>query len=254
MTMMYKNGIDYFNGLGLVNDAFTPEEKERICGFYEKSRMRDYGIYPINKSAFDDMQKWSREFLPDVCLLWTNDHSNYAGVYLAGPLRGKVCIIDHEEEMYAPVFRSIKTFIAAILSHQLNDLHNQSILKSKGLDYPALNASPAEKEADLAIARALIKALDDVPETDYYQSGMAVCYLMPDTHLDLLKPFLYQDNMWVQEVACGVLAIHQYAPAEAWLKEISQTGKGNALLAAEQALRYMKKASFLKGAAPVAGE
>ena len=36
--MMYKNGIDYFNSLGLVNDAFTPEEKEQICGFYEKSR------------------------------------------------------------------------------------------------------------------------------------------------------------------------------------------------------------------------
>ena len=237
---MYQNGIDYYDSLGLDSYGFTDEEKAQICGFYDLCSAGDYGVYPISREELEEMKDWSAEFLPEVCLLWSNRNSNYAGVYLSGPLKGKVCIIDHEEEMYVPLYRSIQSFTAAVASRQLTDLYNEDPLKAVPKDYPSLNAGQAEKESDLTIAKTLIQQMDEDPDMDDYRYGMAVCYLMPDTNLDLLKPFLFKNNMWVQEAACYVLALHQYAPALEWLEEISRTGKGNAKFAATRSLKYIK--------------
>ncbi|WP_310604575.1 hypothetical protein, partial [Anaerosporobacter sp.] len=236
---MNQKGNHYFEDLELNKYGFSSEEKEKICEFYDLCKTNDYGIYPVSKSEFEEMQSWSEEFLPEICLLWTNRNSNYAGVYISGLLKGKVCIVDHEEEMYAPLFRSINSFITTIVSHKLDDLYNQDMLKVDWADYPSVNSSQAEKDSDLHIVKTIIEQINKDSERDYYRSGMIVCYLMPNTHLDLLKPFLYEENMWVQETACYVLAIHKYEPAIEWLKEISQIGKGNEKFAATRSLKYM---------------
>ncbi len=238
---MYQDDDNYFEELGLSKYGFSTEEREKICEFYSLCKTNDYGIYPVSKLDFDGMREWSEEFLPEVCLLWSNRNCNYAGVYTSGLLKGKVCIVDHEEEMYAPLFRSINSFIAAVVSNKLDDLYNQDMLSVDWADYPSINASEEEKDSDFEIVKAIIEQIDNDPEIDYYRNGMVVCYLMPDTHLDLLKPFLYREDMWVQEVACYVLASHNYKPAIEWLKEISEIGKGNEKFAATRSLKYMKE-------------
>src|SRR5690349_5121296 len=47
---------------------------------------------------------------------WTDDNSNYAGLYVAGPLLDKVCFVDHEDYDISPVYRSLTSFLATLLA------------------------------------------------------------------------------------------------------------------------------------------
>src|SRR5947209_13662438 len=51
----------------------------------------------------------------DIRLFWTNDESDYAGMYVAGPLLGRVCVLSHEEEDLTPRWRSVHAFMEQML-------------------------------------------------------------------------------------------------------------------------------------------
>lgn len=154
---MYQNSNEYYDDLGLGQYGFSTEEKDQICSFYDHSKTNSHDIYPITKEEFDDMKSWSEKYLPEVCLLWSNRNGNFAGVYRSVSLIGKICIVDHEEEMYAPLFRSIDSFIAAVVVDKITDLYNEDMLRRTCADYPSLDASQAEKDSDLEIAQFFIK-------------------------------------------------------------------------------------------------
>jgi len=47
-------------------------------------------------------------------VFWTDDNSNYAGLYITGPLAGKVCWIDHGEIDPTPVYASVRSFLCVL--------------------------------------------------------------------------------------------------------------------------------------------
>ncbi len=50
-----------------------------------------------------------------IAWLWTDDNSNYAGIYVDGPLEAWICVFDREEPMLAPAFRSTESFLSRLL-------------------------------------------------------------------------------------------------------------------------------------------
>lgn len=49
-------------------------------------------------------------------LLWTDDNSNYAGIFTNSELRGKIFFLDHEEPADFPDFKNTKSFYTALLT------------------------------------------------------------------------------------------------------------------------------------------
>jgi hypothetical protein len=45
---------------------------------------------------------------------WTDDESDYAALYVEGPLAGRVCLIWHDDPDVSPVYRSVMSFLAAV--------------------------------------------------------------------------------------------------------------------------------------------
>src|ERR1035438_7102570 len=69
--------------------------------------------------------------------LWTDDNSNYCGVYTDGPLSGWVTVIDHEEPMLAPAFRSVSSFVSQLLVESPNH-DNGEVCDWAAYDIPQL--------------------------------------------------------------------------------------------------------------------
>ncbi|BCC09469.1 MULTISPECIES: hypothetical protein [Bacillus cereus group] len=53
--------------------------------------------------------------ISEVFPLWTDDNSNYVGVYMFGALTGRVYFINHEEIDLCPVYPNVQTLIKILL-------------------------------------------------------------------------------------------------------------------------------------------
>lgn len=176
----------------------------------------------------------------DLVPLFTDDNSNYAAVYVAGAMKGKICYLDHEETDISPVFRSINSFVQAI---RLNpELGWYDMPK----DYPVfLEESDVEQSSDdWAVVEQIKDFIDHENEMDDdYRTNLLFCImgLTPKTHLDKIIQYLYDEDMWVQERACKILGDHKYKPAEGHLEKIMEDGMHNSRLAAKKALNEIRK-------------
>ncbi|MED4729634.1 HEAT repeat domain-containing protein [Aneurinibacillus migulanus] len=173
----------------------------------------------------------------DICPFWTDDHSNYVAIYISGPLKYRVCYVDHEETDLSPAFRSIDTFIHAVEEDDTADWHD---LKK---DYPSTDSTIKEKQDDLQAVQALQKILDEYEEIDEEircQYIFSIMALTPSESLDMLLHYVDDEDMYVQERACEILGFHQYVPARDKLRTIAETGMHNGKLAAKRALEKIR--------------
>lgn len=167
-----------------------------------------------------------------LCPLWTDDNSNYAAVYIHKPLNYRVCFIDHEEIDLSPVFVSVESFLEVLESNHGKDWYYLP------RDYPVLNKIilRTQIKTDLEVIEELKQLMfeGDADKRQYY--AFCIMALTPYQHIDMLIPFLTDDDMWIQERACTVFGLHQYEPVVDLLKQISEKGKHNGKLAAKRAL------------------
>lgn len=183
------------------------------------------------------------EFLSDIEVyqniipLWTDDNSNYVGVFYQGPLKYKVCYLDHEETDISPGFRSVSSFIRTI--EQDPDLDWRELKK----EYPVKTESSVQ---DLEVDQKCIDELyrlisvNEIDEDLRCQLLFSVMALTPKKHLDTLIKYLDDEDMYVQERACEILGFHRYAPAKDKLIEVSESGMHNGKMAAKRALSRLR--------------
>jgi len=178
----------------------------------------------------------------DLRAFWIDDNSNYAGPYVAGPLCGKVGIIDHDEADFSPVYRSVRSFLDALLDAAAADLDWYGMPTDypvdRGVSTPEVRpASAAERQADWAVARSLMPGLEAVTDADRRRSlAYADMALTPPEQAGHLVPFLDEDDMWTQERACFLLGRWRYEAAVPRLAEVARTGQHNGRMAAVRAL------------------
>ena len=207
-------GTAYYNELKLDDFGFLPEEKAGICAYYNhyyENQNSNIRIEPLLKEDFDKLNNHMKEFQPEVCLLWTDGGSNYAGVYYKGLLRGKVMFLDHDDYCnHAPLFRSVFSFIEHVKSRKVDFLCIPSLITEECYDYPAKNLTENEKAQDLKIAKELLDQLSDMEDDQlHFNLAIKAAYLTPAEHLDLLIPLATGNSSVALEI-CYLFAFHNY--------------------------------------------
>jgi hypothetical protein len=179
-----------------------------------------------------------RENFPDLLdetagLFWTDDNSNYGGVFLARPLSGRVFFLDHEEPNDAPRFRNVQSFCRSMLGaidHEWVEM---------ATDYPRLtDPADIENDEDRSIAVGYLRRLGATQSPDEY-SRLAhhALNLLPPQDFALALPLFGSDDMWVQERTCQVMGLWRCVDAIPDLLRVGQTGMGNGRVAAVRALQ-----------------
>lgn len=167
-------------------------------------------------------------------VFWTDDQSNYAGLYLAGPLAGKVCFVSHDETDLSPVYASLASFLNAMQDARPQGLDWFRFRR----DYPALGPSgdPASAARDREIAESfqpLYEAAEDDERVYYAFCRMA---LTPFEDTDTLLAMTRDEDDYIQERACQILGLRRSAPAIDRLAEVARDGRHNSRMAAIRAL------------------
>lgn len=170
---------------------------------------------------------------PEVRFFWTDDQSNYLGVYVAGPLLGAVCLLHHEVPNSSPRFRDVMDFLKAVLERPTTDVFDSYEFPTT---YPALSPDPVHAVSDWAKARAMFARVEDHQDGSSQALATAMT-LTPYEQSEVLVPYLDSPDFWVAERAVDILGARRYAPARPQIEWLAQHGKGNPKLAAQLALR-----------------
>lgn len=222
--------VDVTKVAGMVDQEWAQK------GLYtEESRLRPLSSEEITEmiSVLQGMTGFE-ELLP----LWTNDHSDYIGVYASGILRGKVCHISHEETDLSPGFRSVETFLTAV--QQYPEQEWEELTK----DYPTVRElSEQEVAEDIQCLSGLLMKIEqgEVDEDERCMLLYSVMALTPNSQLDTLLPYLDDEDMYVQERACDVLGHHRYVPAKEKLEIVAKQGMHNGKSAAARAMSRIRQ-------------
>jgi hypothetical protein len=184
------------------------------------------------------------------CPFWSDYNSNFAAMYLAGPLSGKVCFFEHGAPDLSPVYRTLSSFLEAltVAKREGNDWYQWQLLPTdyptrteyylhrKGQPTPATNS---EKTRDLEIAAVLRSQLARLPasaEDDRRYLSYCIIGLTPAENQNAVLEFLNDADPWIQARAATVVGLLRYLPAVPKLADIAFHGPGNAVIASINAL------------------
>ena len=173
----------------------------------------------------------------DLLVLWTDDNSNYAAVFMRGDLAPRVALLDHDETEYTPCFFSPVSFEAA----QRRGAKGEKAWCELTQDYPV--TSPEDYPL-LDLDRALgLKYLAEYlahPKDEHRQLAFHAMNLLPFSEAHRIGPLLRSNDMWVQERACRTLGKRRYEPAIDALYQIALRSSHNGEIAAILALQQME--------------
>ncbi|MEV6930262.1 hypothetical protein AB0M46_38070 [Dactylosporangium sp. NPDC051485] len=181
--------------------------------------LRDFGV------PFDDRE---------LGTFWTDDNSNYVGVFASGDLAGRVFKIDHEEPSPEPCWRSVESYYDALLDARDSGLDWWDL----ATDYPR---EPADQTPeDDALARRLFALYHERPDSPVGQRAVhQALALSSATHAAQVISLLRSDDMWIQERAVQILGHWRWEPAVASIAEVVRNGQHNGRTAGIHALKQI---------------
>jgi hypothetical protein len=180
--------------------------------------------------------------IPDdeLGVFWTDDNSNYAGVFLRGPLEGRVFTLDHEEPSPAPVFVSVESFYSAMLEAADQARANGESIDDHALkpDYPRRTSSDPSRPDDDDVARRLLSSYWAQPgEPDGERAAFQGIALSSNDDNELLVELFSVDDMFVAEAAARTVGLRRWSPAVPALAQLARGNLQNGRLAAILALK-----------------
>lgn len=144
---------------------------------------------------------------PEARYLFTDDNSNWGGLFVFGPLRGKLTILDHDVSSGAPRFASLESFLAKLAA-----------AADAGRDWPTMQTDyPLAPDADAALvdeARPLCalyleqhhRASDPMARN---LAGEIALHLADPRAGDTVREMLASPWPYVRHVAFQVAAVHK---------------------------------------------
>ena len=243
MDSINVGGELYYQELELDQYGFNSKEKDVICEFYDyyqtKQAEKSYSslIIPMSKEHFNELMPHMENYLPDVCLLWEDENSNYAGVYYKGLLRGKVMFLCHEELWDTPLFRDISSFVQSVKNELTTCMLNPFLTDSSyNCDYPAKSLLESEQEQNLILAKKYLENICGTDDDVDFQSALKAFYLMPAENLNLLIPLMKSANMYIEQDIPNIFVYHNYRDAIPNLREAAESGSIHIQSSAKRAL------------------
>jgi len=168
-----------------------------------------------------------------ICPILTDNNSNYIGYFYTGPLKGKICFINHEETDLSPGFRSVNNLIQEILSKPDCEWLELS------LDYPEEARNDLNLHEDLETIELIKKNIADNKINDDYRQQLmyALISITPFSCTEDLYKYLKSDDMYIQEKAVNVIRKRRYKKAADKLFDIAKNGMHNGKISAICALK-----------------
>jgi hypothetical protein len=148
-----------------------------------------------------------------LVLFFTNDNSDYAGVYLAGPLARRVAIVPHEEVSVAPKYQSVRSFLQALLEAAAG---GQDYWGDMVPEYtPEATFSPELSREDWEAARALWPLYEAARDADRARADIVSCILalMPPEQTDSVMGLLSDPDRDVASQAIRLLGRRRWEAA-----------------------------------------
>lgn len=211
--------------------ALPPEELQALITYEWRD---NFQLIPL--PVFEELVRYRDEFgLPDTVFpLIDCGGSNYIGIHTFGPLKNKICFIDHEEMDVTPVFRNVQQLLSAIAAAE--ECYDYRDIPEDSFDFPSLPGLP---EPLLSDDRAVVTALWEQYNTDTENIQLAfyIMALTPYDDIAVLIPWLNNKDMYIQERAIKTFGFHRYAPVKQQLEELTTKAQHNGKLAARIALQ-----------------
>jgi hypothetical protein len=163
----------------------------------------------------------------DARYFWSDDNSNWAGAFVAGPLEGMVCILDHDEPSEVAQFRSVERFFDACVAAAEKDEDWYEM----PTDFPVEgDLAPELAAADGSIVdqlRAQLAAAEGEEERE--RLALHILQLTPPARTAELMEFLDFESgrWWVQETAIRMLGKRDHAAAIDRIAEIVRRDESN---------------------------
>jgi hypothetical protein len=178
-----------------------------------------------------------------VILFWTDDNSNYLGVYMDGLLRGWLVCLDHEEPMLTPAFRSLGSFMTSLLASAPGIAFEDGAaydLPGVPRQIPAIQDDPKQMAADRELVSAFRRLYEHEHDDDARRlyAMCAIC-LTPVADTDQVLSFLDDQDMWTPESAVRILELRHYKEGVEQLEKLAQDGFPNGDSAAMRQLIRM---------------
>ena len=181
----------------------------------------------------DEEEEWGGFAAKGVRVFWSDDNSNFTGLYVAGRLKEKLCFIDHEEVDLSPVFASVQSFRHAMKAASPKDLRWSEVRR----DYPVgPSVDPQTSLQDWEISQAFRPLYEASQGRDRVYYAWCMMALTPYEQTASLLAFTYDNDMYIQERACEILGLRQYEAAIERLAEVARNGMQNGRIASIVAL------------------
>ena len=176
-----------------------------------------------------------------VLWLWTDDNSNYCGVYADGPLAGWVTVFNHEEPMLVPVFRSVASFMALQLEDAKKDEEERAVaLPDFPREIPVVAPDPVNRERDGALGGQFVELYEGEKDDDLRRlHAFCAIHLTPFDRTDDVFRFFEDDDMWIPEEAVLLLQVRHWKRAVSELERLARDGHPNGDSAAMRLLALM---------------
>ncbi|MCL2116544.1 MAG: hypothetical protein FWH29_10030 [Methanobrevibacter sp.] len=188
-----------------------------------------------DKTDFILTEKWCEEYKLGFNLLplFTNNESDFVGVYTTGILKGKVACVNHDNIDFAPRFRNLKSFMAKINNSSI--VFDWRELGLDSFDYPnKRELSQREKEEEDKILTEcwnLIGKRNFISSCNYELIVGTILNLTYPTDLEKVLCFLDDENFFVQDKAIWIIGVfHQFLPAKEKVKKVAQKSNNRLLL------------------------
>ncbi len=197
--------------------------------------------------ATNEQCSWFVEGTPrlgDLALLWTDDSSNYLGVYTTGHLAGWLTMLDHEEPILVPAYRSVSGFYDCLL----RSLPGVAGEEEQAVDLPTVPREIPQISNDprhLASDRQLVAAFRELHRYELDADlrrlyAMCAIGLTPIEDTNSVVAFFADQDMWICESAVTLLEVRRFHSAIDELERLAQEGTMNAASAAMRLLVRMR--------------
>jgi len=204
-----------------------------------------------------------------ICL-WGDDQSNYAGIYVDDPFKGKICFVDHEA-YYAgdlsPLFRNVQSFTNRVVElaerNRLVSQFEEGALKESELkaavkkfpysyyeywsaaswhampvDYPAQNTSFLDEEDRqcFELVSQVLNRGDFTLDNERQFLIYALARLTPYAAANTLLPLLEENDMYIPSHVCNILWLRRCTAAIPYIATLALKGNQNCRQSAEMTL------------------
>lgn len=177
-----------------------------------------------------------------IIWLWTDDNSNYCGLYLDGPLTGWMTILDHDEPMAGPAFRSLASFLSHLLadSRKSGDDERALDLPTLPRDIPETATNAANVEGDRRLASEFREEYQQEAEDDLKRlyAHCAICLTPVEDTREVLN-YLNDADMWTPETAVRLLELRHWDGPVGPIERLAREGRPNGDSAAMRLLARM---------------